>query len=75
MSFSIILFSNLFSHFLEIFNNFSNLKILIFQMLKLNFFLNSRLLNFENSLILQIKKFRIFDFFRNYSIIAILEID
>ena len=42
---------------LKIFNNFSNCKILIFQMVEF--------LNFENSLIFQITKFQIFDRFPN----------
>ena len=37
------------------------------------FFLNFSVLNFENSLIFQIEQFRIFDYFSNRSIIAILK--
>ena len=35
------------------------------------FFKNFSVLNFENSLVFQIEQFRIFDHFRNQSIIAI----
>ena len=58
MSYSIVLFSNLIFHLLEIiwthkiFNNFSSCDILIFQMLELKFFLFSKLSNLTKLLII-----------------------
>ena len=74
MSYSIVLFFNLFFHILEIIwtlkvsNNFSNCKILIFQMVKLFFKKMFKFLNFvwfEKSLIFQIEQFQILGNFLN----------
>ena len=58
MSYSIVLFSNLIFHFLEIiwtpkiFNNFSSWEILIFQIVELTFFQFSKSSNFTKPLII-----------------------
>ena len=61
------IFDFIFSLFINYLHN-----LIIFQIVTFNaFFIYFSVLNFENSLIFQIKQFRIFDHFLNQSIIAI----